>query len=293
MSVALDSDTPPIATAVDAVLHRLAYTRALTTQSERRLRQVVRHFQSFAAGLSIHHLNDACPEHVRSFVLALGTDGRAPSTATMHLRRSAVRLLFATARQLQTASHDPTLDLRLPPRSSLHHRPLTDDEVAVCRSFAGHKLSETRRPAAWALAEATARTSEIPHVVALDIDPALRRVWIHDGSKTDPRWGHLSEWGMERLEERLRGIPGGAPLAYEGDGSGESRQASSCAAIKQTLQRAGLGSEPDVGPSSVAAWAGARAFREGAPIEAVARLLGMRSLDRTARFIGWDWTQEH
>src|SRR5437016_4585198 len=99
MSVALGSDTSSLATAVDAALGRLALIGALTSQSERRLRQVIRQFQGFAASLPISHLNDARPEHVRSFVFALGTDLRkAPSTATMHLRRSAVRLLFSTAR---------------------------------------------------------------------------------------------------------------------------------------------------------------------------------------------------
>ena len=43
---------------------------------------------------------------------------------------------------------------------------------------------------------------------------------------------------------------------------------------------------------SVAAWAGARSFREGAPINAVARMLGVRSLDRAARTIGWDWLKD-
>ena len=66
------------------------------------------------------------------------------------------------------------------------------------------------------------------------------------------------------------------------------------AAEEQISQAAtALAGEPDVGPSSVAAWAAARAFREGASIDEVARMLGIRSLDRAARFIGWDWKQEH
>ena len=43
---------------------------------------------------------------------------------------------------------------------------------------------------------------------------------------------------------------------------------------------------------SVAAWAGATAFRQGAQIDEVARMLGVRSLDQAARLIGWDWDRE-
>jgi integrase/recombinase XerC len=78
-------------------------------------------------------------------------------------------------------------------------------------------------------------------------------------------------------------------VIYEGSGSLESRQASSCLTISQTLVRAGLGNERDVRPASVAAWVGARLLQAGAPIDEIARRLGKRSLDRTARFIGWDW----
>ena len=59
---------------------------------------------------------------------------------------------------------------------------------------------------------------------------------------------------------------------------------------RETLRRAGLAGEPDVRPVSVAAWAGAQILEETGQIEAVARALGMRSLDRAARLIGWDWT---
>ena len=51
----------------------------------------------------------------------------------------------------------------------------------------------------------------------------------------------------------------------------------------------GLAGEPDVRPMSVAAWAGSRVFRERGRIDAVAHALGMRSLDRAAALIGWDW----
>lgn len=77
-----------------------------------------------------------------------------------------------------------------------------------------------------------------------------------------------------------------APLVYGGADQGFSGQVSSCIAIGDTLVRAGLGAERDVRPASVAAWAGIRDFTATGQIEHVARRLGIRSLDRTARFIG-------
>jgi integrase/recombinase XerC len=215
--------------------------------------------------------------------------------ATRHLRRSAVRLLYRLARRHGLADHDPSLDLDLPPRSSLPTRPLTDDEIHLCRSFSLSTLTESRQPAAWALAEATASSSEIPRILVSDLDLEKRLVWIHGGSKTVPRWGCLTEWGQRQLLRRLQSLrqakEDDSRLVYSGRGSAQSRQASSCAAISEVLRRAGLHQEPDVRPGSVAAWEGANAFRDGAHIDEVARKLGVRSLDRAAQLIGWDWAQ--
>jgi hypothetical protein len=41
----------------------------------------------------------------------------------------------------------------------------------------------------------------------------------------------------------------------------------------------------------VAAWVGAKALSEGTSIDEVARMLGVRSLDGAAAFIGYDWTR--
>jgi hypothetical protein len=54
--------------------------------------------------------------------------------------------------------------------------------------------------------------------------------------------------------------------------------------------RAGLGDEPGVCPNSIVAWRGASASAAGASIQQVALLLGIRSLDATASFIGWEWS---
>ena len=60
-------------------------------------------------------------------------------------------------------------------------------------------------------------------------------------------------------------------------------------AIADVLARAGLAAEPDVRPLSVVAWAGRQILDETGRIDDVARRLGMRSLDRAAQLIGFDW----
>jgi len=272
----------------------------LTDQSTQRMAELLVRFTIFVEkGVDIPPIRQLSPEHARAFVQAAISPPagmRRPSVATMHLRRSALRLYFRTLRQLELFDGDPTLDLALPARSSLAMRPLTDDEVALGRSFSLQTLTATRQPAAWALAEATARTSEIPHIVVSDLDFTNRRVWIHGSSKAEARWGLLSDWGATQLVRRigsLKNVLGEDPaVAYEGRGSEESAQASSYIAIAETLMRAGLGREPDVRPGSVVAWAGQRVFGETASIEEVARRLGIRSLDRAARFIGWGWATQ-
>jgi len=62
-----------------------------------------------------------------------------------------------------------------------------------------------RYPAAgaWALAEATARTSEIHHILVSDLDFTNNRVWLHGSSKAEPRSGSLSDWGAAQLAGRV------------------------------------------------------------------------------------------
>ena len=276
--------------AVDVVAAALAKS-GLSEQSFDRLVELMRRFADFVVhGHGARGLAEITQDLAVEFVFAPTIGGTAVSTSVMHWRRSAIRLLFRTARQLGLVEGDPTLDLALPPRSGSQCRPLTDDEVAVCRAAA--LASESRLSAAWALAEATARTSELPNLLVRDVDFTRGLVWLHDGSKTVERWGHLSEWGLTQLARRAHALGDDVdrPLVYSGDGSAVSRQASACMAISVTLARAGLGDEPDVRPASVVAWAGRRLLEETGQIDLVAIRLGMRSLDRTAAFIRYDWT---
>ena len=229
---------------------------------------------------------------VESFVDALDAGGELPSLELRHRRRCAIRLLFRAARARGLWEGDPTLELVLPPRSPLRTRPLTGDEMALCRASAAWSLTATRRAAAVALAEATARSGEAALVIADDVDLALARVWLHGGRNTLPRWGLLSEWGALQLGRRLEALGSSdSPLLYRGTGDADTAQVSACIALTDVLRRAGLADEPDVRPASIVGWAGRQILDETGRIDEVARRLGMRSLDRTARFIDWTWTE--
>jgi integrase/recombinase XerC len=265
---------------------------ALSPQTCRAMCKAWHRFGRFATA---HHsqprVDDLSPALVRDFVCARHDDGALPSVAAMHWRRSAMRLLFRIWRDVGLADGDPTLDLQLPRRSPLHTRPLTDDEVALCRWAALATASETRLPAVWALAEAGAGSGEIAFVRGTDVDVRARSVTLGGTTKTDARTVPLTEWGAVQLARRID-RPDREPstaVVYEGAGSPESAQASVSGAIGDALRRAGLGEEPDVRPRSVTAWVGRRIFDETGQVEAVAQRLGLRSLDRAAALIGWDW----
>lgn len=271
------------------VRERLRASDLLTAQTAKRFDEVGARFEAFLGrGFGIETIDDVTLAHVEAFVRAKAND-TDPATATMHMRRTVLRLLFRTARNELGLVGDPTLDLALPPRSVLSSRPLTDDEVALGRSYSLYTTSVTRQPAAWALCEATATTAELSHIRVDDLDLDNTRVWLHGSTKRIERWGYLNDWGVTQLQRRAKSLRGTRHLVYQGNGSEESRMASCSEAIKDTLARAGLDSEPDVRPPSVAAWAGRCILNETKSIEEVTRRLGFRSLDGAASFIGHDW----
>jgi integrase len=277
-----------------AVARALVASGTCSAQSLPRVADLLERFCPFVEqGFGTASLSDVSAVEAAAFVGARTAEG-SPSVATMHLRRTTIRLVFRTARSLGIADSDPTLDLELPPRSSLRTRPLTDDEVDLCRTASLHTLTSTRFSAAWALAEASARTAELGHICLADVDLGSGRVWLHGSPRVESRWAGLSGWGQVQLERRLREVGTTdleRPILYEGSGGDYHRQAAACVTIKDVLRRAGLAHESDVRPLSVTAWAGRQILAEVGRIDEVARRLGFRSLDGAARLIDWSWRE--
>jgi integrase len=230
---------------------------------------------------------------VAAWVDAPLSDGSRPSLATRHNRRSAASAGFRILRDLGLVDHDPTVDVGLPLRSrGRNTRPLTDDEVAAGRAASVGTLSATRLPAVWALAEATATTHEIPRVLPCHVDLDGGTVVLGGSAKTEPRTATVTDWGISVLARRLDLVgPTDRSLTYQGKGSAASMQASSSMAIARILNEAGLRGERSVKPESVRAWAGHRIWVETGRIESAATALGCRSLDTTARIVGYQWAE--
>lgn len=263
-----------------------------TPQTVQRFNEVIGRFEAFALNaFGVEVVAAITPEMVEAFVRAKGDNGE-PALATMHVRRTNIRLLFRIARREFGFDGDPTLELLLPPRSVLSARPLTHDEVALGRSYSAHTFSATLQPAAWALGEASAVTAELANITIddLDLDNANGpRVWLHGSRKRIDRWGLLDDWSAAHLERRARAVKDTKHLIYQGNGREYVGQASCCNALRETFIRSGLDAEADVRPNSLAAWAGHVALEETGSIEGVAHRLGMRSLDAAASFINYNW----
>jgi len=253
---------PALTRAIGRVGAELRRNVRLSAQSEPRVLSLFDRFGTFVSrAYGITRLSDVSGEHVAAFVHSVSAaGGPPPAVATMRLRRSTLRLLFRTARELGLVTGDPTLDLVLPARTNEAARPLTDEEVEDCRRASLQDLSSTRLSVAWALGEATARTAEIPHVTFADLDLARARVWIHGSHNTKARWGTLTDWGTAQLKRHLRALgrntEGASRIAYVGSGNAESRRSWSWHAWRETLDRAGPTDDPNVRPASLAAWAG-------------------------------------
>src|SRR6267378_1764198 len=104
------------------VLEELRRSR-LTDQSTHRMTELMVRFTIFLEkGLLLDSVEDITAEHASRFVFAgisKPVGPQRPSVATMHLRRSALRLYFRTLRRLGMAEGDPTMDIALPARSCL------------------------------------------------------------------------------------------------------------------------------------------------------------------------------
>ena len=265
-----------------------------TDQTVQRMSEIADRFASRLAATRVFDLYLVGPADCEEFINAPTRTGEFPSIGTRHFRRVTLRALFRTLRSDGVDIGDPTLDIELPPRSPFGTRPLTIDEVLLCRTAAfATRTTDLRRPAAWALAEATASTSEIPHIRGSDVKGLI--VDLPGSSRTLPRRFSLTMWGQAIIERRITELGDKTlPLTYDGDGTpGEvSPQAASCKLIASVLDTAGLGREPDVRPASVRYWRARAVYDMKRDITGAARVLGMNSLDRAAEAIGLDWRKE-
>jgi len=266
--------------------------RALTIDTNGR--NIGRFARYCCRGLRLETLDQVTPEVVKGYVWAPNAENRPPSVATMHGRRTALRLAFRILIQFGLHGSDPTLLVELPARSELRARPVTDDELDLIRWTSLATLIETRQPAIVALAEASAVSSEIPLVGIDDVDLGTATVRLPGCKTAEARIGQLSDWGVTQISRRARAqseAGEGGPLVYSGERGWVSGQASVAGALGGILTRSGLASEADIGVSSVRTRAGLIAYQRRYRIEDAAVALGARSLDTAAALIGLHWQE--
>jgi integrase/recombinase XerC len=291
---------PALADAVTEVIAQWRAERLISEQTLLRASETITRYARRLQHRGVQRFGQETPEDAAAFVQARTADGRPPELATMHARRTCVRMLYRTLRSRGWHDGDPTLDLTLPARGARTARPLTADEVALCRlsSRLGSGARSLRLAVCWALGETTAVSSEISALRLRDVDDAQSPtvVQLPGTHRHDPRTGALSPWGQTVLARHVGALlaAGAGPstlLAYTGAAApgGHVSQASVCNALGAVLEQAGLSGESDVRPASLRHWAGRELFDGGARIEEVARRLGARSLDSAAEDVALTW----
>ncbi|WP_327262966.1 hypothetical protein OG444_16875 [Streptomyces sp. NBC_01232] len=264
---------------------------------------LIRRFGRYAAVRGALLLSDVSSGIAEDFVNARGRSRHGhvsdSAVATRLMRRSVVRTAFRTLRELGLSDQDPTRDIVLPARTHEGVRPLTEDEAVLLRHHAAYATRPTRHAAAAALALAGGHSGEIGHSVVADLDLPRNRVWMHGARKYNPRWCQLDAWSRHVLAERARHVLAQHPnestarLAVScAPAPDPALQARTCVALRDLLRRIGLDGEPDVAPASVTTRAAVETFESTGLIEESARRLGLRSLDRAAALVGYDWQND-
>lgn len=277
----------------------------MSPQTRRSFGQLLQRYERYVHSRGLVLVADVTRDLAEDFIFAQGRTRHGhigdSATATQHQRRAVLRSFYRTLRELGLTDADPTRDIRLPDRSGSRIRPLDEDEAIALRHAAEYVTRPSRHAAAAALALSGGHTGEIGHIRVRDLDPKSGTVWLHGSTRTNPRWRPLDPWALRVLEARAafvarqRRNPDAAPdsrlAVSSAPAPDEHLQARACVALSDLIRRIGLGAEPRVKPASLTAYAGVRIFGDTGKIEDVARGLGLRSLDRAADLVGYDWAQ--
>jgi hypothetical protein len=177
----------------------------LTAQSQRRIGTDLRRLGRFLGAHDLTNVSEVRASHVDLFVIAPARNLTAPAISTQRNRRLAARFLYRAAAHVHPGVVDfssSTVVLRRILDDSA--RPLSAAEIVLCRQASEATLHPTRLPALLALAEATATTGELPKIRVTDVDLDAGTVTLPGGKATVPRIGHLTQWGVTAVADRVR-----------------------------------------------------------------------------------------
>lgn len=115
----------PLVELVDVVRVRWTADKGFSPATLDKCGETIRRFGRRLAHQGVTDLHQVTPQLCQAFIDAPTVKGMAPELTTRHARRSALRMLFTTLRELGHHVGDPTLDLHLPARTARAARPLT------------------------------------------------------------------------------------------------------------------------------------------------------------------------
>ncbi len=264
-----------------AALDALA-SSALARSTRERFGGLIARFGSRLAATGVTSLTTITDDDCEQFLWARTKRNVAPSIHTVHLRRSAIRSLFAVLIELGEDLTDPSLGVALPTKRVRRTRPLTDDEMKMLRIVAlGRRSRTVRATLVVALAEATATTGEIPQLRWCDLHISDGTIDLPGAAPVSARRADLSPWGLLILKNEAANHEGDEWIitrvaAYADGHSGQSAMSNLLAKLLHTAGLIG----GDFRPSSIRLWAGTRVLGT-AGIEGAAKALGLASLDAT------------
>lgn len=255
-------------------------------------------FTCHAQIVGLSALAEVDPLIVKGWINAPGRDRRGrvvkPSAKTVGQRRAAVAAFFETAMARGLTFNDPTLLVPLPKAvsTSIGIRPLAPDEAVDVRYRAGTNPAEVCGVVV-ALLLAGAHTGELGAFERGHIEPdhTVRLPGsAHFAPRTIPVDSETAGLLAARAVYLAQRYPNMTLLCGKA-GKPSSQQSRIGTIVRKVLKRSGLRDDPQVKPTSLTAYAAWREFEKTGSVEKAAALIGSRSLDSTAKLIGYSWSE--
>lgn len=225
------------------------------------------------------------------------------AAATSRLRQSALRGAATTWLSRGLIASAPVPPLVFTRSAPGLPQPLTPSEARKLRAQGRLGTGDTFHPAVVAAALSGASQSELSRLVLADLNLETRSLHVISTDRQTARFVPLGPQGLEAMTHRLRDA---AKTAKSGHDKLQSdsyplvlrRSLASYApnaiapavgnTIARAIRTAGL-DRPGIRPGSLRDYAANQLYARTQRVEDVARLLGLASLDRTARLIDPVW----
>jgi integrase len=290
-------------TAADSQWGAAVRSERLRSSTHARYRQVLDSFVRFALAIGV-----AVPDEVTEvlcfrFLEAPLRGGRGISRATARIRLTVLRSAYEIWVDQGVVSTNPAAAMQVECVAAPYRpMPLTPPEAARVLVAGRTSPGDTLRPATAALALTGATHTEIAEAVVADLDLTTRRIRI--GAPEQRRTCVLPSAGVVgALESRVQELhrvwrrraaawdPQEVPLALRRPASTypvNSVAPTVSGNLTRALRQAGI-HRGGLRPKSLREYAANACYSEMGRIEAVAELLGFRSLDAAARLIDHEW----